>query len=788
MASELDVGEKFALDGAEEQRHWQEIYREIIGGATKGSDLFFGHSIPRNDVLYKVRGRAKYAANVTMPGMLHGVFLRSPHAYAKIKRVDVSKAKTAPGVQCVLTAWDVREEGLMVGSLFEDTPVLAKTVVRHVGEPIVAVAAETLEQAEAALDLIEVDYEPMKPILSPEEAIAPGAPQLHEQGNIIADFTKTRGDAEAALKASDIVVEGVYTNDPIEHAYLESPAGISFWDKDVLTLLVCTQYPHFHHKQLARVTGLPMDKIRVVQSVIGGAFGGKIDNTIECAASLMTMKTGRPVKMVLERNEVFSSTTKRHAMKIRHRLGATKDGRLTALDMDVLCDGGAYHSYSLIVAGRCIIHSAMPYDIPAIKTHMMTTFTNHVPSGAMRSFGVIKLGFATESQLNKIADQLGMSPIEIRRINAVKSGTVTMTGQVLQDVGFIKTLDAIEPIYEARKKELAAKPQNGPIKTGLGIASLGYGIGYSGVRNPSTARIEVDETGLVIANCGTPDVGTGSDMALAQIAADAAGIDIARIRVVSGDSTKTDDSGPTSASRTTYFSGSAARIAGNDFNRQFVEALATKLGVSKDVVRLHDDQVTVNNSPMSFQEACKTIGSATKGIVAYGKFDPVNQLDLKNFEGDPYPTYTYATHLAEVEVDTETGRMEVPNYWAAHDAGTLVNPMGAVGQIEGGVVMGLGMAFWERIVRKDGYILNPGYRDYMLPGAKDTPTKIETIFVDNPDPTGPFGAKGVAEASIIPVPAAIAAGLHEATGVRPAKMPMDAETVLDLLDRKEAAE
>lgn len=788
----VDDGEKFALGSEREQRLWQIEYRSIVeqieASSRTDATRYVGKSIPRNDVLYKVRGKAKYAANLTMPGMLHGKFVRSTHPYARIRRIDVSKVKDLEGVRCILTADDIPEDRLLIGSLTNDQPILAKSVVRHVGEPLVAIAAETVEIAELAVSLVEVDYEPLEPILSPTAALKPDAAKLHEGGNVIANLQNVRGDINVGFAAADIVVEDTFTNEPIEHSYLEAQAGLAFIDEDgVLTLMCSTQYPHYHHKQLSRVTGLPLDKIRVIQTVVGGAFGGKIDNTIECASTFMALKTRRPVKMVLEPHEVFTATTKRHAMTIKHRLGATKDGRFTALDIDILADGGAYASYSLIVAGRCIVHAALPYDIPNVRAHMTTTYTNNVTAGAMRSFGIVKLAFATETQINKIADALGMSPIEIRRRNAVENGTKTVTGQVLQAVAFKKTLDAIEPIYEARKRELAVAAPDGSVKRGLGVASLGYGIGYSGVRNPSTARLEVRKDGLVIANCGTPDIGPGSDTTLAQIAAEAAGIHMSRVRVVSGDSTKTDDSGPTSASRTTYFSGNAAMMAGRDFNRKFCELAAKALGVPIEEVRLENDQVIARNESFAFEKVCALIGDALDTIKAYGVFNPDSQLDFVTFKGNPYPTYTYATQLAEVEVDTDTGKISVPRYWAAHDAGKIVNPIGAEGQIEGGVVMGLGMALWEKIVRRDGYVQNPGMRDYLLPGSKDVPTQIETIFVENNDETGPFGAKGVAEASLIPVPAAVAAGLHMATGVWARSMPMDSETVLNLMQKANAA-
>lgn len=780
-----ESGEKFALGGAAEQKAWQQLYRSYadpVRHADGPHEAYVGRSLPRNDVLYKVRGKARFAANLKMPDMLHARFVRSSHPYARIISVDVSAARALPGVVHVLTAQDIDPERLLVGSLVEDTPILAKDIVRHVGEPVAVVAAETREIAEHAASLVDVIYEALKPVLTPAEALADDAPLLHPNGNLIANLTKERGDVEKAFAEADFVIEGTYTNEPIDHCFLEAQAGVSFFDEDVLTLLVSTQYPHFHHKQLSRVTGLPLEKIRVVQTVVGGAFGGKIDVTVECATCLITMATGRPVKMVLDSEEVFSSTTKRHTMTIRHRLAGNRDGRITAIDMNILADGGAYTSYSPIVAGRCVVHTCLPYDVPNVRAHIRTAFTNNVTSGAMRSFGIVKLAFATESQINKLAESIGMSPIQIRRINAVEDGTITLTGQRLGAVGFKKTLDVIEPIYEARRAELATLTEQDGTMRGLGLASLGYGIGYSGVRNPSTARIEVLKDGTVIANCGTPDIGPGSDTTLAQIAADAAGISIARIRVVSGDSTKTDDSGPTSASRTTYFSGNAALMAGHDFSRQFRKMVAEHVDVPIEQVRLDDDKVFLSNTAYSFESICAELGDKLAGLRAYGVFNPDSELDFVTFNGNPYPTYTYATQLAEIELDTETGKISVPNFWAAHDAGRLVNPMGAEGQIEGGVVMGLGMALYEKIVRDNGYIRNPSFRDYLLVGPKDAPANIETFFVENIDDTGPYGAKGVAEASLIPVPAALAAALNDAAGIWLHSMPMDQETVYHALN------
>jgi CO/xanthine dehydrogenase Mo-binding subunit len=797
--SSLDeIGQKFAMASAAEQAHWQAEFQRIVAelraqsaeedvGAPGQQRLNVGKRLPRPDVLYKVRGKARYAANISVPGMLHGAFVRSREPHARILGIDLSRARSAPGVCAILTADDIAPERLLIGTHENDTPVLAKDRVRHVGEPIVAIAAESLAAAEAACNLVDIQYEPLPAVLSPEEALAPGAALVDPEGNVLTEHTHTNGDVERGLREADIVLEETFTTEPIDHCFMEAQSGIAFLDADgVLTLLASTQYPHYHHKQLARVTGLPLEKVRVIQTVVGGAFGGKIDNTIECAACLFALKTGRPVKMALSREEVFTSTTKRHRTRIRQRLGATRDGRFTALDLDILCDGGAYRSYSRIVAGRCVIHAGFPYRFAHLRCHFLTTFTNHVPSGSMRSFGVVKMAFALESQINELARRLGISPIEIRRINGFRDGDRMSTGQVLEDVGLTKSLDAIEPIYESRRKALA---QMGPVgrKRGLGIACLGYGIGYSGTRNPSTARLRVSAEGIVTCFSGTPDIGTGSDTALAQIAAESLGIDFTRIRIVSGDSTKTDDSGPTSASRTTYFSGNAVCLAAADFKRHFLDALARKTGLPAAQLRVYNDKVTAQNTELDFEEACRLLGQEVEQVAGYGKFDPDIQVDIFTFRGNAYPTYTYATHLTEVEVDEELGSIEVLRCWTAQDGGEIVNPVGAEGQVDGGVVQGLGMALWEKVVRENGHITNPHYRDYLLPGAKDIPAEIETVFVNNSDRSGPFGAKGVAEASIIPIPGAIASAVAEAVGVRPTRLPMDAESIFRLIEKRKAS-
>lgn len=781
-------------DSAEDQTNWQNQSHGLAAEAGEDQGKTgeqsaglrnLGAPLPRNDVLYKVRGKARYADNISMENMLHGCYARSSEPHARILGINLSEAKNVPGVISIMTAADIPDDRLLVGTHDDDTPILAKDRVRYVGEPVVAILAESLDAAREACELVEIEYQSLPEIFTPEEAMAPGAIEIEEgnPGNIIVEHQHDTGDVDAAFRDADIVLEGTFTTEPIDHCFLEAQAGVAYIDSNgILTLEASTQYPHFHHQRLAHITGLPMEKIRVLQADVGAAFGGKIDNTIEYVACLFALQTGRPVKMGLTREEVFTTTTKRHRVKMYQKVAATKDGRLTALELDLLCDGGAYRSYSAVVAGRCVVHAGWPYRFPNQRVHLATTFTNHVPSGGMRSFGVVKTSFALEQHLNEIANRLGISPVEIRRINGFRDGDSSSTGQILQDVGLLKTLEAIGPVYEQKKREIDADTSGR--KRGLGIACLGYGIGYSGVRNPSSATLVASDDGKIIAYTGTPDIGTGSDMALAQVAADCLGVDIGRIQVLSGDSSKTEDSGPTSASRTTYFSGNAIGLASEDFKRQFNAAVALKMGCSAEDVQFGNDQVIANGERMSFEQACHLISDEINSISGYGKFDPDICVDITTFKGNPYATYTYATHLVEIEVDPELGSVDVLNVWASHDGGVIVNPIGAEGQVHGGVAMGMGMALWEKIIREDGRIMNPHYRDYLLAGAKDMPAKVNVSFVDNYDRTGPYGAKGIAEAAIIPIPSAIACAITDAVGVKPRALPMESEQILKLMNER----
>ena len=536
------------------------------------------------------------------------------------------------------------------------------------------------------------------------------------------------------------------------------------------------------------MTGLPMEKVRVIQTITGGGFGGKLDATVECAASLMALRTKRPVKMTLSREEVFTATTKRHKSEIHQKLGATKDGKLIACDVRILADGGAYRSYSEIVAGRMMVHVGMPYWVPNLRVHLTTAFTNHAPSGAMRSFGVVKVAFANESLMNELATKLGMSPIEIRRINGFADGSETNTGQLLQDVGLHKTFDAIEPIYEARKRELANEANQGR-KVGLGVASLAYGVGYTGYPNPAVFTMTAAPDGSLTAHVGTPGfrhwVGTPcSRRSSPRRPGYRCRVSVFGVAIRAPLRTPDPHRPPASPISAAMPLISPGRIS----NRSSKLRSPRKSTVPPTMSSSGTTGIRHRNEHIGFDAACALLGDALADIEGYGKFDPEAGVNLETFRGNPYPTYTYATHLVETEVDDELGAVHVRRYWAAHDIGRVVNPPAAEGQVEGGVAMGLGMALWERVAREDGQTLNPNYRDYLLAGTRDIPPKIEAMFVANEDRTGPFGAKGFAESTLIPAPPALAAAIYEAVGVRPRQLPMDSEYIHGLIHARDGGD
>jgi CO/xanthine dehydrogenase Mo-binding subunit len=683
------------------------------------------------------------------------------------------------GVAGVFTAADIPGRNL-TGLITKDQPLLADDKVRFVGEPVVLVAAVDEATARKALDAIQVDYEELPSILDPARALEEGAPAIHEKGNILHRRIVRRGDAEKGFSQSHVVVERVYETPHIEHNYLELDAGTGHVEADG-TYVICasTQNPHYDQKEVADLLGVEEERIRIIQAATGGGFGSKLDLTVQGFIGLALHHLRRPVRMLFSREEAYLATTKRHPLKIHMKSGADRQGRLLALKARILCDTGAYASYGVAVATRAAIHATGPYEVENVDAESLAVYTNHPIAGAMRGFGVPQIAFAHESQMDLLAQALGMDPLEIRRINALRPGAMTPTGQCLcHSVGILNALEAVAPHYQWAKAQWRGEEPARSIRRGIGLGAMWYGIGNTGVQNPATARVEMDHNGRVTLYTGAADMGQGSTTTLAQIAGEVLGLEAEGMDLVVADTKRTSNAGASSASRQTYISGNAVKEASQKLADVLLTEAVDVLKVPKSELFLDDGHAIVRKDEAKRVPFAKLARRAIrKGIpLAWqGYFDPeTTPLHPATGQGIPYATYAFACHLALVRVDVLTGEVRVEKVVAAHDVGRAVHPEGINGQIRGGVAMGVGFAIMEEFV--------PGktvsMKEYPIPTCADMP-QVVPIIVEEPEPTGPFGAKGVGEPALIPTAPAILNAIADALGERIYKLPANLERVLE---------
>jgi len=746
-----------------------------------------GKRVARIGIRDKVTGHARYAADLEVENALILKVFRSPVAHGYVKSVDTQKAASLKGVARVFTAEDIPGENLY-GIINRDQTVLASEKVRFVGDPIALVAAETEEIAEAALRAIKVEIAALPALFDPEEAMAPDAPVIHEMGNILFTRKIVRGDIDKGFAGSDLIIEETYETRMLEHAYIEPEAGVAYRDeKGCLVLLVTTQNPHADHAQLVPILGIAPDKIRVIQTETGGGFGGKLDISVQPFLALAAYHLDRPVRMVYSREESFLATAKRHPLKIHMKTGATREGKLLAMECEIIADTGAYGSYGIAVATRSAVHATGPYDVPHVSVVSRAVYTNNSWCGAMRGFGVPQIAIAHESQMDKLAQRLGLDPIAFRLENAFKKGSVTSTGQRLEaSVGIRETLRKIRPHYQAFRREIDTNPsrRHDGIKRGVGVGSMWYGIGNTGHPNPSSAQIEVAWDGSVTLYTGAADIGQGSDTVLVQIAAETLGLSYEKIHLVRADTTLTTDAGATSASRQTYISGRAVMEAALEIKRVLTGKAAGLLNVPANMVICEGGVFFPQFrefQKVSFEEVARANLKKGEKIRGEGVFNPpTTSLDPETGQGTPYSTYAYASQVSLVEVDEVTGQVSVIKTVSAHDVGKAVNPANVEGQIFSGVAMGVGMGLFEQFY--------PGktksFDTYLIPTAMDMP-EITPIIVEVPEPTGPFGAKGVGEPALIPTAPAILNAVHDATGRWVRQIPAALETIRGLMSEQE---
>jgi CO/xanthine dehydrogenase Mo-binding subunit len=750
-----------------------------------------GQSLPRTDALLKVTGRLKYGADYEQEGFLHGKILRSPHPHALIRSIRTEKAKALPGVAAVLTAKDVPGRNGF-GAIIPDQPVICGDKVRFVGDAVALVAAETERIAHQALELIEVEYESLPAVLDPREALKDDAPKIHEKGNLLSYNKLRKGDLDKGWAAAEVTIERTYRVPFLEHAYIEPDVTMAVPQADgTMVVEGPMQAPFTTRRNLAAVLGVPINRVRARQVPMGGGFGGKEDSPIDigCRAAVLAWHTGRPVRLALEREEVTLQTCKRHPMIMEIKLGAKKDGTLTAFAGTIYDEQGAYASLGPVIppAGGSHIHSMVmmpgPYEIPHVRVDAYLCYTNHPYGGAMRGFGAPQVHIAHEQIMDELALELGMDPLEIRRKNAFKLGSTTAIGQVLdQSVGLRETLEACARAFEweKRSKEAGYIDAEKTKRRGVGIGLGWYRTSIGTAGDGCGANVYVHEDGSVLLFTGITEMGQGSSTVLPQICAEELGIFVDQVRLVQPDTHMVPESGPTVGSRSTTLMGNAIILAARQVKESILEAASELLGVPAQGLEAREGRIFHRKNPdraVMFREAAARAMARGKRLIGQGWWTPPPAtLDPETGQGNPYFVYSYSTHMAEVVVDVETGEVETTRYVAAFDVGKAINPQSVEGQIEGGVAMGLGYALMEEVVMKDGYAQNLSLQNYLIPTSLDVP-EIQSIILERPNAHGPYGAKGIGEMPNIPATPAILNAIANACGGRVRSLPADPEKV-----------
>lgn len=734
---------------------------------------YIGKSIGRTDANAKVTGQAAYPGDINLPGQIYMKILFAHRPHAIIHKIDTSKAEAMHGVFAVFTAKDVpvNEYGLIM----PDQPVLCgpgstnpkADRVRFIGDQVALVLAESEEIAIQAVKAIEVDYEDLPILADPIKAMENDAPKLHSDrdSNIFAHFRIRKGDAEKGFSDADVIVEGEYHTPYQEHAFLQPEAGVSYVDEEGrITVLVAGQWTHEDQEQIAHSLGLPIERIRVVYPAIGGAFGGREDMSVQIVLALASWRLYQkginlPIKIVWSREESIIGHHKRHPFHIYTRWGAKKDGKVVAVEVKAIADGGAYAYTSTKVLGNATMMCTGPYEIPNVKVDTYAVYTNNIPTGAFRGFGGPQGAFAAEAQMDKLAQALGIDAVELRVRNTLREGSLLTVGTPLPPG--VSITEVVEKCAQAAGWEKSSngwqKPSSKPIdaesaiRSGIGIACAFKNVGFSyGAPEQCTARVELygqdDIERAVLYHAGA-EVGQGSHTVFAQMLASALNIDINRVELVASDTARTHNSGSVSASRMTFMAGNSIKGAAE---------LALEKWRNED-----------------------------RPAVAVYQYRPpkTTPLDPETGKSEPNFAYGYIAEAVEVEVDTETGQIRLRKVICVDDVGKAINPMQVQGQIEGAVVQASGYALMENFIVRNGDILTRGLSTYLIPTVLDIPDEVVSVIVENADPIGPWGARGMGEMPYLAIVPAITAALHDATGVWFDEFPLTPELVLTKLGK-----
>lgn len=757
--------------------------------------IVIGKPRPLMDAPIKVAGEARYCHDMAVPGMLWGKILRSPQPHARILNINMEKAERLIGVKAVVTSGDTL--GVKYGifpHVKADKTALAGDRVRYVGDAVAAVAAVDVDTAEEALDLIEVEYEPLPAVFDPEEAMKPGAPLIHEgsEKNISVKYDWHFGDVEKGFNESDCIREDRFITQPVTHCPLEIHSAIASFDLDGrLTMWISTQDHWFLRRDLSSVLGLEESKIRLIKPpFVGGGFGGRAETLSHVLVTpILARKAGKPVKIAYSREEMMTSRH-RHPMIIELKTGAKKDGTLMAYDARIVSNTGAYTSFGLVatyLAGSFLIAT---YKVPNVRFDGASVYTNNAVAGAMRGHGALQPRFACDSQLDMIAEELGLDPLEIRLKNAYHDGDVTVNKFHFHTCGMEECLKQV-----AKKAQWKEKKGKLPPYHGIGIGSCCFLSGANVSPNITFSPVvKIHYDGAVSLITGAIDIGQGCDTTLSAIVAEELGVGIEDLRVIAGDTEIAPIEPGSYSSRVTVYSGNGAKMAAADARRQILEIVADEMEANPGDLVSRDKRIYVRGSHekgINFSEAIE-ICSNKKKLPIIGKGHYVPEIGFPNFikgEGDLSPSYSFGASVAEVVVDPDTGKVKVKHFVMAHDCGFAINPLAVEGQLEGSISMGLGYALSENIeTRPDkGQIMNPNFLDYRLFLAPDMP-EIQTITVETIDPTGPFGAKEAGEGTTVSPAPAIANAIYDAIGVRIKELPITPEKILEAIEEKKAEE
>jgi 4-hydroxybenzoyl-CoA reductase alpha subunit len=768
---------------------------EAIAGLEAGEHSVLGRRNRRYEGHAKSTGREVYTDDLVLPGMLHGKILRSPHPHARIVAIDTAAAEALDGVHAVLTGADMPTPfGIIPWT--RDEHALALDRVRHIGDAVAAVAAVDEETANRALEAISVEYEVLPAILEPREALESSAVQIHEptkegrNGNVTKHVLLEFGPVDEAMDGADVVVEGEYFFHGTTHAPIEPHCAMARADANgILTVWSSTQVPHYLQREIARVLEFDVARIRVVQPAVGGAFGGKSEPfDLEFCVALLALRTGRPVKILYTREELFYSHRGRHPIDMWYRVGASEDGEIRAVDARSLLDGGAYASFGLVTTYYSGQLLTAPYRIGSYRFESTRVYTNKPACGPKRGHGSVQPRFAFEISLDKVAERLSIDPIELRRRNFMGTGK-TVNEFTVRSNGFLQCLDAVE-----RASDWKRKFGKLPYGRGVGVAGSCYISGtnypiYPNRMPQAAAQVQIERSGRVTVFHGASEIGQGSDSTMAAIAAEELGVPLGYVRVVSADTDLVPVDLGAYSSRETLMVGNATRMACQTLGATVRAAVAAEWGIAPDAVRLacgwalETPGTTPAGRRIPVAEAFQLAETVSGTLGAVGHYDTPKDIhgDYRGGTIGSSPAYSFTAHVAEVEVDPDTGFVDVKTIWAAHDCGKALNPMLVEGQIEGSAYMGFGEAMMERQLTKRGVPEGglhdaPSLLDYRIPTSLDCPEFV-ALIVESNDPEGPYGAKEAGEGPLHPSLPAIANAIHDAVGVRMDRLPFTPDRI-----------